>query len=619
MAQSAPPEKPAPPPPPVRGGADAGHGATAEAAAMQATDRAADRARAGWLWRGYLRPQRWAMAGALVLMALEGSMLGALALLIQPMFDEILVARRGDLVWLVAGGVAATFVLRAAASLVHRTVMAHLAESAVAQIQADLVRHLMRLDRGFHQHHPPGVLIERVRGDAAPIAQLQLALIPALGRDGVAVLALLGAALWTDWRWTLLALVGVPLLIVPIRGLQRLVRRVGADARASSAVASNRLDEIFHGIDTVQLSGLEQREAGRLEHALAAVRRAQVRAVFGSAGMSSLADVVAALGFAFVLAYGAGQIIGGTRSVGEFMAFFTAFALLFDPLRRISALSGAWATVMASVERVKRLMDEVPRITTPDKPRKAGAAARLCLEGVEFGYGRAPVLRGVNLVAEAGQTTALVGPSGAGKSTIFTLIARLADPQGGRVTLGGVDLRALDLGALRAMISVVAQDAALFDETLRDNITLNTPGVSEARLRAAIEAAHVDAFLGDLPQGLETRVGPRGSALSGGQRQRVAIARAILRDTPVLLLDEATSALDARSEQLVQGALERLGAGRTTLVIAHRLATVRRADKIVVMEAGQVAEEGNHETLLARGGSYARLHALQFGNDATGR
>ena len=578
-----------------------------------AVDPGADRALAGWLWRGYLRPQRWAMAGALVLMALEGSMLGVLALLIQPMFDEILVARRGELIWLVAAAVAATFVLRAMASLVHRTLMAHLAESVVARIQADLVRHLMRLDRGFHQLHPPGVLIERVRGDVAPIAQLQLALIPALGRDGVAVLALLGAALWTDWRWTLLALVGVPLLILPIRFLMRLVRRVGSEARAASAIASNRLDEIFHGIDTVQLSALESREAGRLDRALAMVRKAQVRAVFGSAGMSSLADVVAALGFAFVLAYGAGQIIAGERSVGEFMAFFTAFALLFDPLRRISALSGGWATVLASVERVKRLMDEVPRITKPVHPRAPLPDARIALEHVGFGYGRAQVLNDLSLVAEAGETTALVGPSGAGKSTIFTLIARLADPQEGRVTLGGVDLRQMDLRALRARISVVAQDAALFDETLRDNITLNTPNVTEARLRAAIEAAHVDAFLGDLPQGLDTRVGPRGSALSGGQRQRVAIARALLRDTPVLLLDEATSALDARSEGLVQAALERLGAGRTTLVIAHRLATVRRAQKIVVLDAGRVVEEGGHDALLARGGAYARLHALQFG------
>jgi len=340
-----------------------------------------------------------------------------------------------------------------------------------------------------------------------------------------------------------------------------------------------------------------------------------VRTAGGQAAMGSMSDLVAALGFGLVLVFAGRQIIAGDRTVGEFMAFFAAIAFLFEPLRRLGGLSGAWQTVLASLDRVHGVMQEVPRIqqpTGPLAPLPRPGFETMRFENTTFAYDQDPVLRDLVLAAEAGQTTALVGPSGAGKSTIFTLLTRLADPQGGRVTIDGQDIRQMDLTGLRGLFSVVAQDSALFDETLRDNILMGDTGVSDERLQTVIKAAYVDEFLDQLPDGLETRVGPRGSSLSGGQRQRVAIARALLRTAPILLLDEATSALDARSERLVQEALDRLSEGRTTIVIAHRLATVRNADKIVVMEAGRVVEQGSHKDLLARGGSYARLHALQF-------
>lgn len=600
-----PPEQDRPPAPASAAGTDS-------SAAGQTADSALTR----WLWRGYLRRWSGPTLLALVLMALEGSMLGVFSFMIQPMFDEIFVAGRQDLVAWVAAGVGAAFVIRAIASLSHRTISAHVGESVIAAIQLDLTRHLMRLDHGFYHAHAPGTLIERVRGDITPVGTLFTVILPAFGRDLVSIVALLGVAFYTDWRWTLVALIGIPLLILPIRALQRLVRRVGARARAESASASGRLDEIFHGIYTIQRMGLEPREGDRLAGALRGFRRAQVRAAAGSAGMSSLSDTVAALGFALVLVYGANQIIAGERTVGEFMSFFTAFVLLFDPLRRMSALSGSWQTVLAGLARVHALFAIAPRIAQPAPPLvPLPQVMRIAFEGVTFAYGTEPVLEDLSLVAEAGQTTALVGPSGAGKSTVFTLLTRLADPHSGRVTIGGADIRRMDLAGLRGLFSVVAQDTALFDETLQENITLGLD-VPRARLMAAIEAAHVDAFLPGLPEGLETRVGPRGSGLSGGQRQRVAIARAILRDSPILLLDEATSALDAQSEALVQDALDRLSAQRTTLVIAHRLATVRRADRIVVMDRGRVVEQGSHGALLAADGTYARLHALQFGDAA---
>jgi subfamily B ATP-binding cassette protein MsbA len=236
----------------------------------------------------------------------------------------------------------------------------------------------------------------------------------------------------------------------------------------------------------------------------------------------------------------------------------------------------------------------------------------IVLNGVSLSYGDAKVLDDLSLIAKAGQTTALVGASGAGKSTIFNLLTRLIDPQSGTVTIGGVPLKDMDINQLRGLFSVVTQEALLFDETLRENIVLGRENVSDAELQSVLEAAHVADFLPKLEHGLDTRVGPRGSALSGGQRQRVVIARALLRNTPILLLDEATSALDAQSEKVVQQALDRLSQGRTTIVIAHRLSTIRGADKIVVMDRGQIMDEGKHEELLARGGIYADLYRLQF-------
>lgn len=328
-------------------------------------------------------------------------------------------------------------------------------------------------------------------------------------------------------------------------------------------------------------------------------------------------DIMSGLGFFAVLMFAGREIIDGEKTVGDFMSFFTAMALAFEPLRRLGAISGIWQQTAVSLDRLKRLFDERPSLTSPPTPIcLPEATGDLRLDHLDLAFGELPVLRGCTFTARAGQTTALVGASGAGKCTVFNVLTRLVEPDGGSVTLGGTDIAAFDLADLRAQFSVVTQDALLFDETIRENILLGRTDVSEAHLADVLAAAHVADFVGALPEGLDSPAGPRGSSLSGGQRQRVAIARALLRDTPILLLDEAKSALDAQSEAVVQRALERLSEGCTTLVIAHRLSTIRWADKIVVMEAGQVVEEGTHDTLLAQAGAYAELYHLQFREDA---
>lgn len=566
-----------------------------------------------WLWRGYLRSRLWLLLAALFFMALEGSMLGALAKIMKPMFDEVFVAGDKNALWWVGFSILAIFVVRAVASVAQKFFLALISQGSAADLRKDLLARLMRLDGSFHQSHPPGFLIQRVQTDVASINQVWNAIITGAGRDAVALVVLLGVAVSVDWKWTLVACFGAPILVLPSSLVQRFVRRQSRRARDLGATLATRLDEVFHGIIPIKLNRLEDYQSAQYAALTDRLVRTEVRAQAGAAAIPAMIDIMAGLGFFGVLIFGGAEIIAGEKTVGDFMTFFTAIGLAFEPLRRLGAVSGTWQVAAAGLERVKALMDETPRITSPAGGKPAPTQTPdVALRDVVLDYGDARVLNGATITAKAGKTTALVGASGAGKSTVFNLLTRLIDPVSGTVEIGGTAAQDMDLAALRGLFSVVSQDALLFDETLRENILLGREDVSEARLREVLDAAHVSDFLAKMPQGLDTPVGPRGSNLSGGQRQRVAIARALLRDTPILLLDEATSALDAQSEKVVQDALDRLAKGRTTLVIAHRLSTVHGADKIVVMDRGRVVDEGRHEELLARGGVYADLHALQF-------
>ena len=566
-----------------------------------------------WLWRNYLHRHVGWLLVALLFMTLEGSMLGALSYMMQPMFDDIFVGGdTGAITW-VALAVMGIFTLRAISAVSQQVVLTRISQRTAAALRLDLLARAMRQDGAFHQAHPPGFLIQRVQTDVNAINDVWRAVITGAGRDAVSLVALMTVAISVDWRWTAITLIGVPVLFLPVALIQRFVRNQARSARDLGAGLSTRLDEIFHGIVPIKLNGLEDYQHRQYGEKTGRFVRSEIRAAFGTSAIPALIDVMAGVGFMAVLIYGGGEIVSGEKTVGQFMSFFTAMGLTFEPVRRLGSISGLWQVAAAAIERIKELMDAPIRLTSPAKPVPAPEGLpEITLEDVSLSYGTAPALRGLTLRAEAGKTTALVGASGAGKSTIYNLLTRLIDPQEGRVAVGGIDVRDMDLAELRGLFSVVSQDALLFDETLRENILLGRTDVSDAALQEVLDAAHVSDFLPKLSDGLDTRVGPRGSALSGGQRQRVVIARALLRDTPILLLDEATSALDAQSEKVVQSALDRLSGGRTTLVIAHRLSTIRNADKIVVMDRGAAVEEGTHEELLARGGIYADLYRLQF-------
>jgi len=576
----------------------------------EAAEGASARHLLGRLWREHVLKFIPLLLVAVAFMTIEGAAMGGFAYMIRPLFDDLFAAGSMEGVAWVAFVIAGLFVMRAVSGFIQRLIIVNIGLRVTTELQSRLVRHLLGLDLRYFQDNAPGSLIERVRGDTLALQGLAASAVMSLGRDTITLISLLAVMLYTDWQWTLLALIGLPVLVIPILGLQRFIRDTAKSSREAAARLSTQLDEMFHGIQSIKLNRLEDHEDARFGAEVRKFLRYAMRSQIGQAANPAMIDVIAAAGFVAVLYFGGAQIIDGEKTVGEFMSFFTALGLLFEPLRRLSGIAGQVQAALASLDRLYAVLESQPTIQPPAnaRPLKPGA---ITFDEVSFAYGDAPVLRGLSFTAEEGKTTALVGPSGAGKTTVFGLLTRLIDPQSGQVVIGDVPVNEADLDDLRTTIAVVGQETALFDDTIGQNIRLGRLDASDADLRKAAVDASVSDFADRLPEGLQSLVGPRGSALSGGQRQRVAIARAMLKAAPILLLDEPTSALDARSEQLVQEALARLAKGRTTLVIAHRLSTIRDADKIIVLDQGRVVEQGTHDSLLAAGGAYARLHELQ--------
>ena len=580
---------------------------------LSSTKRISQRKLFVWLWQDYLHRHVWVLAIIILLMMIEGSMVGGLAWMMQPLFDNVFVGRSYSQLWAVGAIVFGLFFARGILSVVHRVLMTKISKESVADLQNDLLSHLLSLDMEFFAKHAPGYLMERVQGDVRAVGDIWALIVRGAARDFIGLLSLLTVMLSIDWLWTLVALMGAPLLLGPSLIATRYTRKQAVKARDVAANMATRLNEAFHGVGTIKLNGLEQYYTDRYRALTQRQIQVEVKTLFGTAVIPSLVDIMSGIGFAGVIIYGGYEIISGEKSVGQFMAFFSALGLAFEPLRRLAGITGLINAAAVSIQRMSDIFDQKPKLLGPELPEPFSAKGSIEFRNVSLNFGDMQVLNNISFVAPAGKMTAIVGASGAGKTTIFNALTRLFAHNSGTIKVSGVSNAKIDPTALRAKISVVSQDSLLFDETLGENITLGAMDIGQKKFKEAIAAAHVADFLPSLTDGLNTDVGPRGANLSGGQRQRVAIARALLRDTPILLLDEATSALDTKSEVLVQTALEKLSQNRTTLVIAHRLSTIVAADHIIVMDQGKIVEQGTHAELIAASGYYSDLCRLQFG------
>ncbi len=493
-----------------------------------------------------------------------------------------------------------------------------LGERVAADMRAAVFDRVLGLSPGVFETLRTGDVLTRLTTDTALLQTLIGSAVSVWLRSALIAVGALAMLIVTSPKLALIVVAVVPFVVLPLILFGRRERALARAAQDRIADLGAYAEETINALRTVQAYTHEAvdraRFGARLDASVgAALRRAAVRA--------GLILAVILLGFGaitFSLWVGGLEVVHGRLSGGALSAFVFYAVLVATSVTSMSELWGEVQRAAGSAGRIAELLDERPSIAAPPHPAalppSAAAGARVVFDGVVFRYPSRPdtaALDGFDLVVEPGETVALVGPSGAGKTTVFQLLLRFYDPVAGRVTLDGIDVRAADPEAVRGRIALVAQEPVIFGADVWDNVRYGRPGASDAEVRAAAVAASA-GFLDALPQGFASFLGERGVRLSGGQRQRVAIARAVLRDAPLLLLDEATSALDAESEAAVQAALTRLSAGRTTLVIAHRLATVRRADRIVVMEAGRVVATGTHDALVAAGGLYARLAALQF-------
>ncbi|TNC12020.1 ABC transporter ATP-binding protein [Methylobacterium terricola] len=568
------------------------------------------------LWRDWLRPHAGTLAIVLVLIAVIGAATGFYPTLIKAAFDAFDAKDAGALAYGPVLVIAVTAVRGFA--LLGQTVLTNRVVTRIeADMQAALYGHIIEQDLAQLGRESPASLTQRFTTDFAFIKEALTRISTVLLRDVAMLIALVCAMVWMDPWLTLVAGITVPFVAGPIARIGKKLRRVSTSTQEQVGLTASLISESLAGARVAKTYGLEGYLKGRTRDALDEVRRLKMKAANARGRLDPLLEIGGGLAVAGVLAFIGHRILAGEKTVGDFTGYVAALLLAAQPARALGNLNAILQEALAALSRTFALMDEAPTIQEkPDARALAVAGGEVRFEGVRFRYrDDAPALEGIDLTVPAGRTTALVGRSGSGKSTLLSLVPRLYDVAEGRVRIDGQDVRDVTLASLRRAVAVVSQEVVLFDDTIAQNIAFGREGASRTEIEAAARAAAAHDFITARAEGYDFRVGPAGNRLSGGERQRIALARAFLRDAPILLLDEATSALDAESEQLVQAALTRLMRGRTTLVIAHRLSTVRDADLIVAMEGGRVAEAGSHAALIARGGTYARLHRLQLTDD----
>jgi len=563
---------------------------------------------------GYARPYRGRFAAAIAAMVVYAAATAAVAALIQPVIDHVLPEGTGLRTWCTA--LLIVYLIKGLGAYASAFVMTDIGQRVVRDLRDRLFRHILDQSATFFSRHTTGQLMSRITNDVNQVQQAVSETIGDLMREGLSLVGLGVYLFYLDARLALVAVTGAPLVVYPLVRFGKRIRSTTRRSQEHLEHLSHVTAEAFTGHRIVKAFGAEAREEERFRQASQRLYRTNLKVTSALALLPPLMELLGGIAIVGLIWYGSRQIAEKVLTEGDFAAFVAAAFMMYAPIKKLSRVNATLQQAMAASERIFEILD-----THSEVPERADAQplARL-RQGIEFrnvsfsydGVTKT-ILKDVSFSVRSGQAVAIVGLSGAGKTTLVNLVPRFYDVSGGAILIDGIDLRDVTLASLRSQIGIVTQDTVLFDDTISRNIAYGSPGTTAADIEAAAKAAHAHEFIVTLPDGYETRIGERGQMLSGGQRQRVAIARALLRNSPILILDEATSSLDAESELLVQDALHTLMRNRTSFVIAHRLSTVRRADAIIVLERGRVAEIGRHDELLARaGGVYAKLYALQI-------
>jgi subfamily B ATP-binding cassette protein MsbA len=539
------------------------------------------------------------------------------AWIMKDVINEIFVAKKLAAVWMIGGAIVAIYGAKGFAAYGQTVVLSRVANNIVAEVQRRIFDKMLAMNLGYYSvRHSTEFIARQAFISSSASGTLNL-LITVMARDVLTLIGLAAVMIAQDPLMSALALIVTPFVVVGIRELGGRVKKVMLNEFYGFSTILESLQETVQGIRVVKAFALEPYMRARQGEAIASFERAANKLSTVGARSSPLTETLGGLAIAMVVVYGGLKVIQSGQQPGNFFAFITALMLAFEPAKRVARMQIDLTSSLLGVEMLYAFLDEPTHETERgDEPQLEIGAGRIEFRDVRFAYRKGePVLRGLNLVAEPGRTTALVGRSGGGKTTAMNLILRFYEPESGVVAIDGQDIGKVGRASLRRRLAYVSQETFLFKGSIAENIALGRPGAGREEIEAAARAAHAHDFIMSFAQGYDSPCGEHGMQLSGGQRQRIAIARAFLKNAPIILLDEATSALDSESEHAVQEALKILCAGRTTLVIAHRLTTVLNADRICVIDNGEVAEFGRHEALMARRGAYYHLHQTQFARE----